>query len=209
VAALKRGHELGRKKPGWPYPSAAWVRQAERMAALERKLPAFLQGEFKPRDNTKRLALIDVCHAKKLHAASARLYAAAFAADPKLADDSNAGHRYNAACDAALAAAGQGKDAAKLDHKEKARLHKQALAWLRADLALFTKQMESGQAAARRAAQKALRHWQQDSDFDGLRDAAALAKLPAEERTAWAKLWSDVAALLKKAETPAQKEGKR
>jgi len=41
---------------------------------------------------------------------------------------------------AALAAAGQGEDAAKLDDKERTRLRKQALDWLRADLALRRKQ---------------------------------------------------------------------
>lgn len=34
----------------------------------------------------------------------------------------------------------------------------------------------------------------------GLGDQAALAKLPVEERTACAKLWADVAGLLKRAE---------
>jgi tetratricopeptide (TPR) repeat protein len=33
LAALKRGHELGTQQPGWRYPSAEWVRQAERLAA--------------------------------------------------------------------------------------------------------------------------------------------------------------------------------
>jgi hypothetical protein len=51
-----------------------------------------------------------------------------------------------------------------------------------------------------------LRYWQHDLDLAGIRDAAMLAKLPAEERAACEKLWADVAALLKKAETPAQKE---
>jgi len=43
---------------------------------------------------------------------------------------------------AALAAARKGEDAAKLDTKEQARLRQQALDWLRADLALHTKQAE-------------------------------------------------------------------
>ena len=137
---------------------------------------------------------------KKLYRTSAGLWADAFAASAKLADDLHAAHRYNAACSAALAAAGQGEDAGKLDDKEKARLRKQALDWLRADLALRTKQLEIGQAADRTAMQNALRHWQQDSDLAGLRDPAVLAKLPAEERAAWEKLWADVANLLTKAE---------
>src|SRR5262249_15112457 len=97
LTALKRGHELGSKRPGWPYPSAAWLREAERLAVLEAKLAAFLEGEFQPGDPAERLRLAGVCQAKKLHAA-----------DPRLAGDLEGGHRYNAACSAALAAAGQG-----------------------------------------------------------------------------------------------------
>ena len=37
-------------------------------------------------------------------------------------------------------------------------------------------------------------------DLAGIRDKAALAKLPAEEQKAFTRLWSDVAALLKQAE---------
>jgi serine/threonine-protein kinase len=199
LSAYQRGHELGRKQPDWRYPSTVWAREAEWMAAMESKLTAFLEGEFQPKDTAERLGLAGVCYARKLHATAARVYADAFAADPKLADDLKTGHRYNAACDAALAAAGQGEDAARLDDKEKARFRKQALDWLRADLALHTKQLESDRSAERTAAQDKLRQWQQDSDLAGLRDAAALAKLPREERTAWEKLWADVAALLKKA----------
>jgi hypothetical protein len=69
---------------------------------------------------------------KKRHAAAARFYAAAFGDDPKLADEPRAGHRYNAACYAALAAASRGTDAPKPDAKERARLRGQALGWLRA-----------------------------------------------------------------------------
>jgi hypothetical protein len=45
---------------------------------------------------------------------------------------------------------------------------------------------------------------QQESDLAGLRDAAALAKLPVEEQKAFTQLWADVAALLKKAEEKAK-----
>ena len=43
-------------------------------------------------------------------------------------------------------------------------------------------------------------HWQQDTDLAGLRDAAALAKLPADQQKACTQLWADVAALLKRAQ---------
>ena len=180
MAAFQRGHELGTKRPGWAYPSAEWVRQTENMAAMESKLPAFLRGEFQPKDAAERLGLAGVCQAKKQHAAAMNLYAEAFAVDAKLADDLKAGHRYDAACFAARAAAGQGKNPAKLDNKERARLRQQALDWLSADLALRRKQLETGKPADRAAVQQALRHWQKDTDLAGISDAAVLTKLPAE-----------------------------
>jgi tetratricopeptide (TPR) repeat protein/serine/threonine protein kinase len=204
LAAHRRGHELGSKRRGWPYPSARWVRQAETNAAMEAKLPALLKGEFRPRDGKECLALAGVCQAWKFHHAAARLYADAFAADAKLAGDLKAGHRCNAACNAALAAAGQGEDAARLDDRERARLRKQTLDWLRADLALRTRQMKSelpGEAAQARAV---LGHWQKDPDLAGLRDKEALDKLPAQEQKAFAQLWADVAATLKKAGSEAK-----
>ena len=206
LAAFQRGHELGTKRPGWPYPSAEWVRQAENMAAMESKLPAFLGGELQPKDATERLGLAGVCQAKKLHVTAMQLCAEAFAADAKLADDLKAGHRYDAACFAVRAAAGQVENPAKLDNKERTRLRQQALDWLRADLALRRKQLETGKPADRATAQQALCHWQEDTDLAGIRDAAVLTKLPAEECAACERLWADVAALLKKVDDKAAQE---
>ena len=130
----KRGHALGSKRKDWHYPSAQWVADAERLVRLEAKLADVLAGKATATDNNERLGLLEVCGLTRRHVAAARLYADAFTADPKLADDLKAGHRYNAACYAALAAAGQGTDADKLDDQEHRRLRHQALAWLRADL---------------------------------------------------------------------------
>jgi tetratricopeptide (TPR) repeat protein len=199
LASLRRGHELGSKQPGWQYPSGQWVRDAERLAALEGKLPAILRGEHAPADNADRLALAEVCVSRKLHRALARLYADAFAADPKLADDMKVQHRYNAACHAALAAAGRGEDAAGLAEGERLALRRRALTWLRADLTLYCRRPQADTPAGRAELLGRLRHWQQDADLAGLRDAAALAKLPPEERAACERLWADLAALLARA----------
>jgi eukaryotic-like serine/threonine-protein kinase len=174
------------------------LRQCEQMIALDKKLVSILKGDAKPADAAEQIALAQLCQIKKRHVATARFYADAFTAQPKLAEDLRASHRYNAACSAALAAAGQGEDAGKLDDKERARLRKQALDWLRGDFVLWGKQMESGQAAALSLVRQTLQHWQTDADLAGLRDTAALAKMPASERTACQKLWLDVAALRKK-----------
>src|SRR5262249_50447303 len=125
--------------------------------------------------------------------------ASAFTADPKLADDLQAAHRYSGACTAALAAAGKGQDAGSLDDNERSRLRQQALDWLRADLAAFTR--DAAIPAARPTIQQRLAHWQQDTNLTALRDAKALAALPAKERAAWQQFWADVAALHTKVET--------
>jgi hypothetical protein len=44
-----------------------------------------------------------------------------------------------------------------------------------------------------------MKHWQQDTDFAGVRGPAALAKLPEAERQDWEELWADVADLLGRA----------
>jgi hypothetical protein len=179
----------------------AHLPRIERMRTLLPRLRDVLASKAEPKTAAEACELALLCRQAfgKHHAAAARLFEGAFAAEPKLAADLTASHRYNAACAAALAAE-QGEDATTLDDKERVRLRKQAHDWLRADLTLRTKQLESGPPADRAAAQQALRHWQKDSDLAGIRDPEALAKLPAEERAACAKLWADVAALLKKAE---------
>jgi Tfp pilus assembly protein PilF len=196
VAGMKKALELDPKDAVARDNLARW----EPVAALQSKLPAFLEGKFQPRDNAERIHLAQLCFYRNYHRAAAQLYADAYAAEPKQADDLRTNHRYDAACAAALAGCGDGTDAKQLDDKERARWRKQALDWLRADLALWTKQADSGKPIDRiRVAQK-LRHWQSEADFASIHDANELAKLPGGERQACEKLWADVAALLKKAQ---------
>jgi tetratricopeptide (TPR) repeat protein len=194
---MRRGHELGAKRPDWNYPSAEWVRTAEMRAALETKLPAILAGKVEPRDNAERLESAAMAQAKSFHHAAVRLYSDAFSADPKSADDVSSWHRFDAATSAALAAAGRGEDAAKLDDHERVRLRGLALEWLRADLSLHARRLDSGKAEERAAAQEALRNWQKEADLVSIRDATAMASLTREEREAFGKLWAEVAELLR------------
>jgi hypothetical protein len=197
---LKRGHELGSKLRSWNYRSGQWVREAERLVALDRKLAAVLKDQGQPADAAECLAFAQLCQQyKKLPRAAARFYADAFA-EPKLTADPLSAYRYNAARAATLAAAGQGEDAIKLADEERTRLRQQALDWLKADLAAWTKVLDKGPPQARQVVAQALQHWQKDPDLASLRDKAALDKLPAAERDAWQRLWADVDALLKRAQ---------
>ena len=125
-------------------------------------------------------------------------YRDAFDAKPGLVDDTQKPHRYNAACAAVLAGCGRGKNAAKLDATKRAELRKQALDWLRADLAKWAERLRIRKDYKRVLA--TLRHWQQDKGLAGVRDKAGLQKLDAEERALWQAFWRDVEALRKKAE---------
>jgi serine/threonine protein kinase/Flp pilus assembly protein TadD len=199
LAEYQRGHELGSKQAGWPYPSAQWVERVRRLVGIEPKLPALLRGETQPANTAERLGLARVCHGKGLYAAAARSWADALAREPALADDLAAGYRYSAVCAAALAAGGKGRDEPPPDGPARARLRAQALGWLRADLAARAERLDAGPPAARARAVQSLRHWKADTDLAGLRDEAELAKLPEADREACRALWAEVDALLRRA----------
>jgi tetratricopeptide (TPR) repeat protein len=116
-------------------------------------------------------------------------------------DDMRLQPRYNAACAAALAAAGKGQDAGKLDDKERARLRKLALGWLRADLSAYRRLLEKQPDKLRTVVGERMRHWQQDAGFASVR-GEALGKLPEAERKEWQTLWQEVEALRKGSTTP-------
>jgi serine/threonine-protein kinase len=198
LAAFQRCRALLQPDAALREPVARMIRNAEQMIALDRKLPAVLSGKTKPASEAERVALARLCQQpyKRLFVSSARLWENAFASEPGLANDLKAGHRYNAACAAALAAAGQGPQAGKLTDEQRSSWRKQALAWLQADLTLWAKQAETAGAASQVMAQRTLRHWQSDPDLAGVRDPAALARLSAEEREACRALWAQVAKLL-------------
>jgi hypothetical protein len=166
-------------------------------AALEEKLDDLVAGRIEIADNAERIEAAEMCQVKHLDHAAVELYVDAFAADPKLAEDLGARHRYSAAVSAVLAAAGRGEDASQLDDRERARLRQQAIDWLRADLALHARRLQTGKPEDREASQEELRKWQEDPDLACIRDAAALGLLLAKDRDAFGKLWVDVAALLR------------
>ena len=201
LTEFRRGHDLGSKQPGWRYPSEQWIRECEQMVALAGKLPAILKGDAEPGSATERVAIASICYDKQLHAAAARFLSDAFQIDGKLADDLQAGERYNAACSAALAGCGQARDDPPPNEAARTKLRQKALSWLKADLALWTKRVESGSPQAKASAIQTLQHWKTDSDLAGIRDPEALKRLPESEQKSLRALWSEVDGTLKRAST--------
>ena len=173
--------------------------EVERFRVLDRRFAAIVQDKAQPSDAGERLDFAHMAAGRGLHASAARLWAEALAADPKLGDDRQGGHRYNAACAAALAGTGQGTDDPRPDDAARARLRGQALDWLKAERAAWAKVLDSGGPQARPLVQQTLEYWRVDPDLAGVRDADALAKPPEAERVAWRSLWVEVNALLARA----------
>jgi hypothetical protein len=144
------------------------------------------------------------------YAAAARYYAAAFTAEPRSLAGPPARHRYRAACAAARAGCGQGRDGSDLDEEGRAGFRHQALGWLGAELESWRRLLEQEPETTRWSVAHDLRKWLGDPYFAGVRAPEALARLPAAERQEWHQLWTDVADTLARAEgtmPPEQKAG--
>ncbi len=192
---LPRGHPL------WTFASRQ-LEECRRLASLEEKLSPVLRGDADPASPAEGLEAASLCQHKQWHATAARFASAAFLARAKLADDRQQQHRYNAACSAALAAAGQAQDARFLPDKVALMLRRQALRLLMADLALWRRQLEQGEVGPIRLA-RILGHWRKDADLASVRDPESLARLDADERQHWHNFWQEVDVLVTR--TPAIK----
>jgi hypothetical protein len=170
------------------------------VAELERRLPAMLRNEERPTTQADRRRLAEICYRRSLYAASVRFYDEFLKNDVVLTDRPTSTDRYNAACSAALAGCGLGKDEPSPSNDEKTALRERALAWMKVELDARKRALATVVAKSRPAFVKELQHWQDDADFAGVRAAESLARLPAQEQRMWQSLWEDVATLLKAAQ---------
>jgi hypothetical protein len=113
----------------------------------------------------------------------------------------------NALSEPGKAGCGQGKDEPPLDDANKVHWRKQAMDWLKADLGAWSKNLDSGNPQARPTITQALQHWKADADLAGIREPAALAKLPADEQNTCRALWSQVDAMLSKSQATNHRPG--
>ena len=195
----KTGPELGLKQPGWRASSAEWVKQAEWLVAHAGRLPAILKGQDHPATPAEGIEFAVLFYNQGRRQASALLYTEALTADPKLGDDRRAQHAYNAACTAALAGCGKGKDDPAPTSPPPVPTSAAALDWLRTELAAWGQILDGGNPKQRASVAQALQHWNADSDLAGVRDPDALIKLPGAKRKTWQALWADVDRLILRA----------
>jgi tetratricopeptide (TPR) repeat protein len=179
---------------GNPHDWISHVLRREAESLIVPNLPAFLAGEYQPKDNDERLALLGVCQFTNRSLALARLYADAFAADPSLAEDHQSARRFRAARAAALVGSARGEDVAGVGEPERARWRQQARQWLRADLAAWNQALDRDPSAAR-----AVGVWRGDSELAGLFEPAELDKLPPDERKDCVALSKEIDDLLTRA----------
>jgi serine/threonine-protein kinase len=191
-------HVLVRAAPRNPQDGDPWLyhvlrREAEAMIVPD--LPAYLDGRYEPRDANERLAMTGACEFLERHAAHARLWAAAYASDPAPASES----RGRAVRAAVLAGCGRGNDAASLTDAARAALRAQARQWFGAELDAVGSEVPQADAAAAAAKERAIRvirAWDKAPELTEVREAGALARLPAEEAREWGMLWDRAAVLL-------------
>jgi hypothetical protein len=166
---------------------------------LAPRLAAILDGGDRPRDAAEASDLAGLCLDTDRPADAARLFGGALDADPgpsepRVPDP----RRYNAACAAALAGTGRGRDAPP-DDSARSELRRQALTYLRQERAARARQLDRDDPAAAKQVRDALIGWIEGYDLMSVRGPEGLATLPEAERAEWRSFWDDVDALLQRA----------
>ena len=189
-AALRKAVEVDPKNGRWHRNLSAILERQNKLPEAEAACRKAIELDPKNADVYSTLGYILARRQKS---------AEALAAARKAVDLNPLKSHYDAACIAALAGCASGKDAATEDTMERARYRGQALKWLRAALAVERAGLIKVPDQARSIQERRIRHWQEDTDFNGVRGDEALAKLPEAERREWRKLWEEVEELRKRA----------
>jgi hypothetical protein len=139
----------------------------------------------------------------EFEASAARLYAWAFAADPRLREDRSRRRRFDAACAALRAGQGLGNDAYRTGKEHRRALAQQGLSWLKAELADIAR-LARGGPGGRSEARRALLGWEKPLALPGGHEGAAADGLTAQEREAVGRLRAEARALLRSLGSPGE-----
>jgi serine/threonine-protein kinase len=192
LAEFRRCQDLNAKRPNPDRRTSAWVGEARRLIEISERLPMILGGDRAP--SVDPLLIARACAAKGRYAEAARFYADALAAGPS-------GHKHlrlDAACAAALAAAGPGAECPPSDGPDRRRLLHQALAWLKDDLDAWAGRLTADPKHGPHQVRQALQRWKDDPELAVLRDDKELARWPEQDRAACRGLWAEIERLLER-----------
>jgi Tfp pilus assembly protein PilF len=184
-------------------PRFGWELQfAQDVLLLNKRLPGILDGQEPGSPQAARqFAWLCARPFHKRYALALQLYEQAVATVPAI----EPGIRFEAACAAALLAAGADAGA-RVRPGKAALLRGQALRWLQADLDAARKLAQSGQAANHKQARERLASWKRTYQLASVRDGLRRT-LPVEERAAWQRFWLEVGELLGVLAAPPGKAG--
>ena len=191
LESFRRGHEIGAKRAGWKYPSALWIQETERLVALDEKHSVVDGLDAEPDNPPEQADFARYLCYRQRYLPAVQHYLAAFAAQPALAADFNAGHRFDAARAAAAASC-----LVSVADDERNRLRGQALDWLQQDLAQWRDLLTSDSAENRARAARTLTRWRHDQALACIRDSTELHSLPEKDSQEFNRFWKAVDALL-------------
>jgi tetratricopeptide (TPR) repeat protein len=161
----------------------------------EGRLDDVLAGKQQVTPRRRRLCAT-VCLVKRRYLEAVRLFDEAFALEPPQDDDV-----FAAACAASRAAEQAAGD---MPAAERTGLRNKAIAWMRADVAAWSKVLDSsGKEADRVRLLRSVYPWRREPNLAPIRDADAIRALPPEQQAQCRALWRDVTALLMRAEAAA------
>ena len=181
-------------------PSSGLLGTIHSMLALEKRQAGFMLSGARPLNVSDAALRADWCAYHQHYTEAVAIYAEAFARNPKLADNSSNSYRYNAACCAALAADGKGREPPLLSERPEYR--RQARTWLEAQFAQRKRSFEANENSARTQTRKDLEEWLLDADLASIRNPARLRELHPDEQALFERFWRDVRALHRRAAPP-------
>lgn len=162
----------------------------------ERQLMDVLSGREEVTPHRRR-QLASVCLLTKRYSDAVRFYEEAFAAEPALADDILSQVRLEAASAAVMTAEQLS------DPHERGRLLNSAVAWLRADLNVWSGMLAAGRENERQAVLRGIYPWRWEPRLASIRETDGLRGWPAEQQALCRTFWREVETLIARAQMAA------
>jgi tetratricopeptide (TPR) repeat protein len=185
----------------------AQLNRCQRMALLEQRLPAVIDGTESAIDQDEGFLLAELCFIKQQFGHSAKLYRECFAASSQPKDELYRAYGFAAARAAARAADCQSNEQGLLDDRKRWVNIQQSFTWMHRTLDAWAELLDRVQAEpaddqmpARVQLLHRLSTWKPNPDLLALHDPA-LDNLPTEESQNCRAVWKELDALLGRAQS--------